>query len=101
MWRVGQCGGLPGRETTDKGAQVQTGWVGGCVCVDVCCCSYKCTGYRYNRLEIDKSLCDNLRRKIVVEFPTLHVVLREKSNIQATSEWAAKLSELVHCTWSI
>lgn len=28
---------------------------------------------------MNKSLCDNLRRKAVLEFPELHVVLRSES----------------------
>lgn len=36
---------------------------------------------RYCQLEIGSTLCDNLRHKTVVEFPILHVVMREESNI--------------------
>ena len=59
-----------------------------CVCVFV---DLLYTACRYDRLEIDKSLCDNLRHKTLVEFPSLHVVLREESNLRATSEWVVNL----------
>ena len=38
---------------------------------------------RYCQLEVGSTLCDNLRHKTVVEFPTLYVVMREESNISA------------------
>ena len=36
---------------------------------------------RYCQLEVGSTLRDNLRHKKVVEFPILHVVMREESNI--------------------
>ncbi|XP_029086086.1 box C/D snoRNA protein 1 [Monodon monoceros] len=35
---------------------------------------------RYYEMDPDKSLLDNLRNKVVIEYPTLHVVLKEYSN---------------------
>lgn len=35
---------------------------------------------RYYELDPDKSLLDNLRGKVIIEYPTLHVVLKEYSN---------------------
>uniref|UniRef100_A0A8C6CZU4 Zinc finger HIT-type containing 6 n=1 Tax=Moschus moschiferus TaxID=68415 RepID=A0A8C6CZU4_MOSMO len=35
---------------------------------------------RYYELDSDKSLLDNLRGKVIIEYPTLHVVLKEYSN---------------------
>ena len=31
-------------------------------------------------MDPDKSLLDNLRNKVIIEYPTLHVVLKEYSN---------------------
>ena len=36
---------------------------------------------RYCQLEVGSTLCDNLKHKKVVEFPILHVVMSEESNI--------------------
>ena len=38
---------------------------------------------RYCQLEVGRTLRDNLRHKKVVEFPILHVVMREESTIYA------------------
>ncbi|KAM6168366.1 box C/D snoRNA protein 1 isoform 1-T1 [Erethizon dorsatum] len=35
---------------------------------------------RYYELDPHKSLLDNLRNKVIIEYPTLHVVLKESSN---------------------
>lgn len=35
---------------------------------------------RYYELDPDRSLLDNLRGKVILEYPTLHVVLKEYSN---------------------
>lgn len=35
---------------------------------------------RYHELDPHKSLLDNLRNKVIIEYPTLHVVLKESSN---------------------
>uniref|UniRef100_A0A8C0D505 Box C/D snoRNA protein 1 n=1 Tax=Balaenoptera musculus TaxID=9771 RepID=A0A8C0D505_BALMU len=35
---------------------------------------------RYYEMDPDKSLLDNLRNKVIIEYPTLHVVLKEYSN---------------------
>ncbi|XP_006205990.2 box C/D snoRNA protein 1 [Vicugna pacos] len=35
---------------------------------------------RYYELDPDKSLLDNLKNKVIIEYPTLHVVLKEYSN---------------------
>ncbi|XP_003784231.1 box C/D snoRNA protein 1 [Otolemur garnettii] len=35
---------------------------------------------RYYELDPDKSLLDNLRNKVIIEYPTLHVVLKGSSN---------------------
>ncbi|KAI5243812.1 Box C/D Snorna Protein 1 [Manis pentadactyla] len=35
---------------------------------------------RYYELDPNKSLLDNLRDKVIIEYPTLHVVLKESSN---------------------
>ncbi|XP_057570283.1 box C/D snoRNA protein 1 isoform X2 [Hippopotamus amphibius kiboko] len=35
---------------------------------------------RYYELDPDKGLLDNLRNKVIIEYPTLHVVLKEYSN---------------------
>ncbi|XP_006080541.3 box C/D snoRNA protein 1, partial [Bubalus bubalis] len=35
---------------------------------------------RYYELDPDRSLLDNLRGKVIIEYPTLHVVLKEYSN---------------------
>lgn len=35
---------------------------------------------RYYELDPHKSLLDNLRNKVIIEYPTLHVVLKEFSN---------------------
>lgn len=35
---------------------------------------------RYYELDLHKSLLDNLRNKVIIEYPTLHVVLKESGN---------------------
>lgn len=35
---------------------------------------------RYYELDPSKSLRDNLRNKVIIEYPTLHVVLKESSH---------------------
>lgn len=35
---------------------------------------------RYYELDPQKSLLDNLRNKVIIEYPTLHVILKESSN---------------------
>lgn len=50
---------------------------------------------RYHELDPYKSLSDNLKDKVIIEYPTLHVVLRGSSNdkqlLQVKSESAQKL----------
>lgn len=35
---------------------------------------------RYYELDLHKSLLDNLRNKVIIEYPTFHVVLKGSSN---------------------
>lgn len=56
---------------------------------------------RYHRLDIDKSLRDNLMYKVVIEYPVLHVVLRDHwEEYPSKGPGKENYPDLHHCAFS-